>query len=190
MSFPALAPPTPAAAPVFRSGTDLAHELTVLVEEIQRTRDWFNSQIEAQLRSLRQLRTTMQAGTDESVCRASVATLFEAPHPVVDEEPELLPVTVVPPPSAPAAATLVVTNAFAPPSSAFAPATGHLAPTAEHISNAISQAFAPPAQQAVILPPTHVTTLDPELEQATLRELNDALAKAFSEISSRGGMLT
>jgi hypothetical protein len=32
-------------------------------------------------------------------------------------------------------------------------------------------------------------TLDPELEKATLRELNDALARAFSEISSRGGML-
>jgi hypothetical protein len=43
--------------------------------------------------------------------------------------------------------------------------------------------------QAIVLPPTHIVTLDPELEKATLRELNDALARAFSEISSRGGML-
>jgi hypothetical protein len=43
--------------------------------------------------------------------------------------------------------------------------------------------------QAIVLPPTHITALDPELEQATLRELNDALSRAFSEISSRGGML-
>ena len=35
-----------------------------------------------------------------------------------------------------------------------------------------------------------ITALDPELEQATLRELNDALSRAFSEISSRGGMLS
>jgi hypothetical protein len=31
--------------------------------------------------------------------------------------------------------------------------------------------------------------LHPDLEQATLRELNEALTSAFAEISARGGML-
>lgn len=44
--------------------------------------------------------------------------------------------------------------------------------------------------QAIVLPPTVITALDPELEQATLHELNNALVRAFSEISSRGGMLS
>ena len=43
--------------------------------------------------------------------------------------------------------------------------------------------------QAIILPPTLTAKLDPELEQATLHELNNALTRAFSEISARGGML-
>ncbi|MGV3662059.1 MAG: hypothetical protein ACO1TE_17875 [Prosthecobacter sp.] len=156
MSFPTLNAAPPSTAPSARSGVELAHELTALVDEIQRTRDWFNTQIEAQLSSLRQLRATMQAG--EPACRASISTLFEAPHPIVAMEtlPPVAAAVVMAPPAAP--------NPFA---------LGGFAPV----------------HQAVVLPPTHVTTLDPELEQATLRELNDALSRAFAEISSRGGML-
>lgn len=143
-----------------RPGVELAHELTALVDEIQRTRDWFNSQIEAQLSSLRHLRATMQA--EEPVCRASISTLFEAPHPVVAVE-ALSPMS--------AAAML--------PAAAPAPSSNPM----------FALSGLAPVQQAVVLPPTNVATLDPELEQATLRELNDALSKAFAEISSRGGML-
>ncbi len=160
MSFPTLELDPPAAASPVRNGAHLAQELTSLVDEIQRTREWFNTQIEAQLSSLRQLRAAMQS--DDPTYRASIATLFEPPHPVLAPEPAA---------SAPMALMAApLAQAFAP---AFAPASQGLAPL----------------HQAVVLPPTHVTTLDPELEQATLRELNDALAKAFSEISSRGGML-
>lgn len=162
MSFPTLNAAPTSTAPSARSGVELAHELTALVDEIQRTRDWFNSQIEAQLSSLRHLKATMQA--EEPVCRASISTLFEAPHPVVAVEtlPPLAPTTPLPPPvPAPVSATHPIF------------ALGGLAPV----------------HQAVVLPPSHTATLDPELEQATLRELNDALSKAFAEISSRGGML-
>lgn len=38
---------------------------------------------------------------------------------------------------------------------------------------------------SIILEATAPTTLDPELEQATLEELNSALSKAFSQISGR-----
>jgi len=152
MSFTTLNATPVATAPSTRPGMELAHELTALVDEIQRTRDWFNAQIEAQLTSLRKLRASMQA--EEPICRASISTLFEAPHPVVAVE-TLAPAVVIAPATTPVFAL------------------GGLAPV----------------HQAVVLPPAHITTLDPELEQATLRELNDALAKAFSEISSRGGML-
>lgn len=153
MSFQTLHAAPLSTAPSVRSGVELAHELTALVDEIQRTRDWFNMQIEAQLSSLQHLKATMQM--EEPVCRASVSTLFEAPHPVVDVE------TLLPP---------------AAPFSAQNPLFAH--------------SGLAPVHQAVVLPPTAVATLDPELEQATLRELNDALSKAFAEISSRGGMLT
>lgn len=160
MSFPTLnAVPIPTTSSA-RSGVELAHELTALVDEIQRTRDWFNSQIEAQLSSLRHLRATMQA--EEPVCRASISTLFEAPHPVVAVEPvsPTSAVAMLPAPApAPSSNPMFALNGLA------------------------------PVHQAVVLPPTNVATLDPELEQATLRELNDALSKAFAEISSRGGML-
>lgn len=43
--------------------------------------------------------------------------------------------------------------------------------------------------KAIVLPPTRISALDPQMEQDTLRELNDALARAFAEISTRGGML-
>lgn len=160
MSFQTLnaAPISP--APAARSSVELTRELTALVDEIQRTRDWFNTQIEAQLNSLRHLKATMQM--EDPVCRASISTLFEAPHPVVAVE------------TRPLASPLALLPAAAPvqaPHPVFA--LGGLAPV----------------QQAIVLPPTAVTALDPELEQATLRELNDALSKAFAEISSRGGML-
>ena len=156
MSFPTLNVAPTSTAPSARSGAELANELTVLVDEIQRTRDWFNTQIEAQLSSLRHLKATMQM--EEPVCRAPVSTLFEAPHPVVAVEtlPPMSSVAVLP---APAPHPVFALNGFA------------------------------PVHQAVVLPPTAVATLDPELEQATLRELNDALSRAFAEISSRGGML-
>ncbi|MDZ4402330.1 hypothetical protein [Prosthecobacter sp.] len=127
-----------------RSGDQFAHELAALVDDIQRTRDWFNTQLDTQLASLHQLRTAMQE-SKQPVFSPSMATLFEAPRPVTpppDPEP--------PPPAANSIRTV---------------------------------------HQAIILPPTLTTTLDPQLEQATLHELNNALARAFSEISSRGGML-
>lgn len=156
MSFPTLELDPPAVASPVRNGTHLAQELSSLVDEIQRTREWFNTQIEAQLSSLRQLRAAMQS--EDPTYRASIATLFEPPHPVLAPEP---------PPAS------VMSLVAAPLAQAFAPVSNGYAPN----------------HQAVVLPPTHIATLDPELEQATLRELNDALAKAFSEISSRGGML-
>lgn len=161
MSFQTLNAAPINTAPSLRSGVDLARELTALVDEIQRTRDWFNSQIEAQLSSLRQLKASMQM--EEPVCRASISTLFEAPHPVVAVE-ALPPVS--PTPHLPAALPVPAPNPVF--------VLGGLAPV----------------HQAVVLPPAATTTLDPELEQATLRELNDALSRAFAEISSRGGMLT
>lgn len=45
------------------------------------------------------------------------------------------------------------------------------------------------AHRAIVMPPTRISALDPQMEQDTLRELNDALARAFAEISARGGML-
>ena len=141
MSFPRLNATIPPSGLTARSGEQFTHELAALVEDIQRTKDWFNAQMDAQLASLEQLHASMQV--DVSECGSPVATLFEAPHPVVVE------------PSAPE-------------------------PTpARHGSK----------HQAIILPPTLTATLDPQLEQITLHELNNALSLAFSEISARGGML-
>jgi hypothetical protein len=144
MSFPPLTASFSAPASASRNGEQFSQELAALVDEIQRTRDWFNAQIEAQLSSLHQLRSSIEA--DEPAVSTSMATLFEEPHPV-----EATPVESV--------VEAPVTNA----------------PRQPH--------------QAIVLPPTHITAIDPELEQATLRELNDALSRAFSEISTRGGML-
>ncbi|MBE7495399.1 MAG: hypothetical protein HS117_10665 [Verrucomicrobiaceae bacterium] len=47
----------------------------------------------------------------------------------------------------------------------------------------------PPKLTSVVLASPEQPGLDPELEQATLAELNEALALAFTEIASRGGML-
>jgi hypothetical protein len=110
------------------------------MDEIQRTREWFNTQIEAQLSSLNQLRTAMQV--DDPACCVSMDALFQPPPPVMPMPPPL--------------------------------------PEWKGVQH---------QHQAIVLPPTKVVTLDPELEKATLHELNDALARAFSEISSRGGML-
>lgn len=144
MSFPLLNSTLPPPGLPAHSGEQFTHELAALVEDIQRTKDWFNAQMDAQLVSLHQLHASLQV--DDPACSTPMATLFEAPHPVVVEflAPE-------PPPP-------VVRNA------------------SQH--------------QAVILPPTLVMALDPQLEQATLHELNNALSLAFSEISTRGGMLS
>jgi hypothetical protein len=131
-----------------RARDPLAHDLTALVQDIQRTRDWFNSQLDAQLASLHRLCAATHA--DEPKCALSMATLFEAPRPVT---------TPLPPP-------LV--------------AVEHLPPAVTKVSS---------VHQAIILPPTLTATLDPQLEQATLHELNNALTRAFSEISARGGMI-
>ena len=125
-----------------RSSERFADELASLVEEIQSTRDWFNAQMNEQLASLHQLRASMHA--DDEGYSTPMATLFEAPHPVV----------VPPEPVEPAAPVAI-----------------------KH------------QHQAIVLAPTMAMTLDPQLEQATLHELNHALSRAFSEISSRGGML-
>ncbi|MCB1277780.1 hypothetical protein [Prosthecobacter sp.] len=148
MSFPSLNATLPPPGSPTRSEDLFAHELAALVEDIQRTRDWFNTQLDAQLANLHQLCSA--AKTDlpkpqpaESAYSTSMATLFEAPRPVT------------PPPAseAPAAATVCS------------------------------------VQQAIVLPPTLTAALDPELEQATLHELNNALTRAFAEISARGDML-
>ncbi|MDB6003928.1 MAG: hypothetical protein JWR15_915 [Prosthecobacter sp.] len=150
MSFrPPTATLPPPGMPV-RSGDPFANELKALVQDIQRTRDWFNSQLDAQLASLHQLCAAKQA--DEPKCVLSMATLFEAPRPV----------------SAPAPLVEVAVEA--------APPVAVNKVTSVH--------------QAIILPPTLTATLDPLLEQATLHELNNALTRAFSEISARGGMIS
>lgn len=138
-----------------RSGDPFAEELAALVQDIQRTRDWFNSQLDAQLASLHQLCATTHA--DESKCSLSMATLFEAPRPVVPEA-----VVAAEPPAAVQAQPITV------------------APVPPIAS----------VHQAIVLAPTLTATLDPQLEQATLHELNNALTRAFSEISARGGMLS
>ncbi|MHB1078691.1 MAG: hypothetical protein ACYC67_04765 [Prosthecobacter sp.] len=156
MSFQSSNATLPPGLPV-RSGELFANELTALVQDIQRTRDWFNHRLDAQLASLKQLCAATHA--EESKCTHSVATLFEAPRPVTlpaAEEPApaaAAPAPAVPPPQAPVKAVSTV-------------------------------------HQAIILPPTLTATLDPQLEQATLHELNNALTRAFSEISARGGMIS
>jgi len=147
-----------------RSGDLFANELAALVQDIQRTREWFNHRLDAQLACLKQLCAATHA--EESKCTHSMATLFEAPRPVT------LPAAVEPTPSA-------VTSAPA----AAAPAPVVLPPQAP--VKAVSA-----MHQAIIMPPTLTATLDPQLEQATLHELNNALTRAFSEISARGGMIS
>jgi len=148
MSFQSPNATLPPPALATRSGLPYATEIAALVQDIQRTREWFNSQMDAHLASLHKLCAPMHA--DEAKCSLSKATLFDAPHP------KMLAPTVDAAPTVP----LVVEKKPA-------------APT-----------------QAIILPPTLTATLDPQLEQATLHELNNALTRAFSEISSRGGMLS
>ena len=130
-----------------RAGDLFAKEAAALVQDIQRTREWFNSQLDAQLASLHQLCAAMHV--DEPKCSLSMATLFEAPRPVLDS----LQVPIV------------------------------AAPAPLEVNKV------PSAHQAIVLPPTLTAALDPHLEQATLHELNNALTRAFSEISSRGGMI-
>lgn len=131
----------PAAEPAPMPPDSLARDLAALVEDIQRTKEWFNAQMDAQLAGLHHLRAALNI--DPSACGDSIATLFEPPQPVEEEEP----IAVLPLPPMPV------------------------------------------AHPAVILPPSKITSLDPDLEQATLRELNEALSSAFAEISARGGML-
>ena len=54
---------------------------------------------------------------------------------------------------------------------------------------ALNALQAPPKLTSVVLASPQQSGLDPELEQATLAELNDALSLAFKEIASRGGLL-
>ena len=147
MSFQSPNATLPTTALPARSGLPFSNEISALVQDIQRTREWFNSQLDAQLASLHKLCAPAQS--DESTRNLSMATLFDAPRPMM-----LVP-TVEP--------------------AATAPGATEKRPAA--------------AQQAIILPPTLMATLDPQLEQATLHELNNALTRAFSEISARGGMI-
>ncbi len=48
---------------------------------------------------------------------------------------------------------------------------------------------APPKLTSVVLASHEPASIDPQLEQATLAELNEALSLAFTEIAGRGGML-
>jgi hypothetical protein len=143
MSFPHLNATLPAPSLPACTGEQFSQELALLVADIQRTKDWFNAQMDAQLVGLHQLRASMQV--DDPACSTPMATLFEAPRPVVVE--------------------------------AMAPE-----PTLPKVRN-------DRPLQPVVLPATLAMALDPQLEQATLHELNNALSLAFSEISSRGGML-
>jgi hypothetical protein len=118
----------------------LARDLTALADDIERTKKWFNAQMDAQLAGLRELRETIETETPAGSNPA--ATLSEAPAPV--EVPTL---------------------------------------------NSSPAPFPNTSHPAVILPPSKITALHPDLEQATLRELNEALTSAFAEISARGGML-
>jgi hypothetical protein len=153
MSFPTHHATLPPPGLPAHSGDLFAHELTALAQEIQRTREWFNHQLDAQLARLKKLCAATQ--TEEPTCGLSTAMLFQEPHP----EPPL-PASSV---SAPEAQIAIV-----PPS---APRTVPVIP------------------QTFVLQPTLAASLDPELEQATLHELNNALSRAFAEISARGGML-
>lgn len=47
----------------------------------------------------------------------------------------------------------------------------------------------PPKLTSVVLASSEPAGIDPQLEQATLAELNAALSQAFTEIAGRGGML-
>jgi hypothetical protein len=141
----------PSAAPshvgtALLSGDHLARDLSALMEEIERTRDWFNAQMEAQLASLHQLQAAVQQ--DGQHHSSSMAALFQA-APASADVPALPPETGLPP--------------------------AHVAEPAEATT--------------VVLSPPFMTALNPQLEQATLQELNTALSRAFAEISSRGGML-
>ena len=157
MSFQSSNATLPPGLPV-RSGDLFANELAALVQDIQRTREWFNTQLDAQLACLKQL-CAATTRTEESKNSHAMAALLEAPRPVT------VPLSVEP---APAVA---------------APTPAALPPPLP--VKAISS-----VQQAIILPPTLTATLDPQLEQATLHELNNALTRAFAEISARGGMIS
>ncbi|MFZ2276844.1 MAG: hypothetical protein WAW39_03555 [Prosthecobacter sp.] len=165
MSFQSSNTTLPPGLPV-RSGDLFANELAALVQDIQRTREWFNHRLDAQLASLRQLCAATHA--EESKCTHSVATLLEAPRPVTLPSAEPTPSMVT---SAPAAVP--------------APAPAPAVPPPQAPVKTVST-----VHQAIILPPTLTATLDPQLEQATLHELNNALTRAFSEISARGGMIS
>ena len=162
MSFQTSNATLPPGLPV-RSGDLFANELAALVQDIQRTREWFNHRLDAQLACLKQLCAATPA--EEAKCTHSMATLFEAPRPVMLPSAEPTPSAVSSAPAAAAPAPAVPP----PPAPVKAVSTLH---------------------QAIILPPTLTATLDPQLEQATLHELNNALTRAFSEISARGGMIS
>lgn len=163
MSFQSSNATLPPGLPV-RSGDLFANELAALVQEIQRTREWFNTQLDAQLACLKQL-CAATTRAEESKNSHSMAALLEAPSPVT------LPLSVEPAPAAPAAPAAAAPTPAAPPP--------------QLPVKAISS-----VHQAIILPPTLTATLDPQLEQATLHELNNALTRAFAEISARGGMIS
>ena len=144
-------PPTASLPPpgLPRSWDAFANELNALVQDIQRTRDWFNIQLDAQLATLHQLCAAAQADGPKSA--VSMAALFEAPRPVAAPPlPAVMEVEAIPVP----------------------------------VSKVTS------VHQAIVMPPTLTATLDPQLEQATLHELNNALTRAFSEIAARGGMIS
>jgi hypothetical protein len=68
--------------------------------------------------------------------------------------------------------------------------TGAVAPPAAAIVP-MSRALAmPPSVKSVVITAPDQPGIDPHLEQATLEELNQALSLAFTEIASRGGMIS
>ncbi|MBB5034583.1 hypothetical protein [Prosthecobacter vanneervenii] len=153
MSFPSSHATLPPPGLPAHSDELFANELTALAQEIQRTREWFNHQLDAQLARLKKLCAATR--TEEAAAGLSTAMLFQEPHP-----------------------ELLLTASSAPAHEAQATV---MPPPAPRTVPVIPQTF--------VLQPTLTASLDPELEQATLHELNNALSRAFAEISARGGML-
>lgn len=59
-------------------------------------------------------------------------------------------------------------------------------PAIQHAMHPLQQ---PPKLTSIVMSAPATDGIDPNLEQATLAELNEALSLAFKEIASRGGML-
>lgn len=62
-------------------------------------------------------------------------------------------------------------------------------PQSSALHHAMHPLHQPPKLTSIVMSAPATDGIDPNLEQATLAELNEALSLAFKEIASRGGML-